>query len=70
MRPEEKPKKPKGEFEAASREKQLSLVAEFWLFIRENKKWWMIPILVVLALFGVLVMLASSGAAPFIYTIF
>lgn len=60
----------KTEFENAGQQKQLSLVQEFFLFIRENKKWWLIPILLVLALVGALVILGSTGAAPFIYTLF
>jgi hypothetical protein len=58
------------EFLQANKEKQLNLVQEFTLFVMENKKWWLIPILVVFALVGLLVMLGSSGAAPFIYTLF
>jgi len=61
---------PKSEFEEASEEKQLSLAQECWLFIKQNKAWWMIPILAVFALVGMLVMLGSTGAAPFIYTLF
>lgn len=60
----------KTEFETAGQEKQLSLVQEFLLFVTENKKWWLIPILLVLGLVGLLVVLGSSGAAPFIYTLF
>lgn len=58
------------EFEKAGEGQPLSLAAEFWLFITENKKWWLIPILLVFSLLGVLILLASTGAAPFIYTIF
>lgn len=58
------------EFEEAGREKQLSLAKEFLLFVTENKKWWLIPILLVLSLFGLLLVLGSTGAAPFIYTLF
>jgi hypothetical protein len=58
------------EFLQANKEKQLNLVQEFVLFVMENKKWWLIPILVVFGLVGLLVMLGSSGAAPFIYTLF
>jgi hypothetical protein len=58
------------EFVQANKEKQLNLVQEFVLFVMENKKWWLIPILVVFALVGLLVVLGSSGAAPFIYTLF
>ncbi len=60
----------KTEFEDAGQEKQLSLVREFQLFVIENKKWWLIPILIVLGLVGLLVALGSTGAAPFIYTLF
>ena len=60
----------KTEFEKAGEEKQLSLVQEFVVFVRENKKWWLIPILVALGLVGLLVVLGSTGAAPFIYTLF
>ena len=58
------------EFEEAGEGKQLSLVGEFLLFVVENKKWWLIPILLVLGLLGLLIVLGSTGAAPFIYTLF
>lgn len=58
------------EFEKAGQEKQLSLVREFLLFVTENKKWWLIPILLVISLVGLLMLLGSTGAAPFIYTLF
>lgn len=49
----------------------MSLVSELWMFMRERKKFWLLPILVVLGLFGVLIVLAQGSAiAPFIYTIF
>ena len=46
------------------------LVVEFWDFLKENKKWWLLPILVVFALVGMLVVLGGTAAAPFIYTLF
>ena len=58
------------EFEQISVEQQMGLMAEFWLFIKEEKKWWLTPIIVVLLGVGVLVALTSTGAAPFIYTLF
>lgn len=58
------------EFEQLGDEEQLSLVSEFILFIKENKAWWMIPILVTLGAIGLLAVLGSTGAAPFIYTLF
>ena len=60
----------RNEFEEAGDQQQLSLFREFVVFITENKAWWMIPILLTLGLAGLLVMLGSTGAAPFIYTLF
>jgi hypothetical protein len=57
-------------FEEAAREESGGLLSELWMFLRCNKKWWLAPILVMLALFGLLILLAGSGAAPFIYTLF
>ncbi len=73
MSPQPKPESEKPQqnrFEELGQEQQLSLAHEFWLFVTENKKWWMIPILLVFALVGVVVALSSTGALPFIYTIF
>jgi len=39
-------------------------------FLRRTRKWWLIPILCVLLIFGVLVFLSTTAAAPFIYTLF
>lgn len=47
-----------------------SLASEFVEFLKQNKKWWLIPILLMLGLVGVLTILATSGAAPFLYTFF
>jgi hypothetical protein len=46
---------------------QPGLAAELFDFLKHNKKWWLVPILLVLGLFGVLMALASSTVAPFIY---
>ena len=49
----------------------MSIVTDFWQFIRERKKWWLLPMIVVLLLFGVLIVMTSGSAiAPFIYTLF
>jgi len=49
----------------------LDFIKEFWEFLRERKKYWLLPILISLALFGVLIVLSQGSAiAPFIYTIF
>ena len=49
---------------------QTGIIREFWDFLRFNKKWWLTPIVLVLLIVGVLVLLSSTAAAPFIYTIF
>jgi drug/metabolite transporter superfamily protein YnfA len=47
------------------------VVSELWLFMRENKKFWLAPIVVVLLLVGVLLVIAKGSAvAPFIYALF
>ena len=48
-----------------------SFVKEFWAFLRTRKKFWLLPILVMLLIFGGLLLLAQGSAvAPFIYTLF
>ena len=46
------------------------LASEFVYFLRHNKKWWLTPILLVLALVGLVVSLGGTAAAPWIYTFF
>lgn len=58
------------EFTRLNDQRSPSLPEELFFFMRENKAWWMVPILVVFALFGLLMVLGSTGAAPFIYTLF
>ena len=49
----------------------LSFLQEFWMFLRVRKKYWLVPIFLVMLLFGGLVVLTHGSAiAPFIYTIF
>tara|TARA_E500000331_G_scaffold132482_1_gene129592 strand:- start:227 stop:379 length:153 start_codon:yes stop_codon:yes gene_type:complete len=49
----------------------LNFLKEFLEFLKERKKYWLFPILIVLALFGILIVLSQgSVVAPFIYTIF
>ena len=47
-----------------------SLGREFWDFLKVRKKWWLLPIIVVVVAFGLLVFLSGTAAAPFIYTLF
>ena len=50
---------------------KLSIISEFWAFLRERKKWWLIPIIVILVLLASLIVLTEGSAlAPFIYTLF
>jgi len=50
---------------------KLSLAAEVWMFLRQNKKLWLLPIIIVLLVLGALLAFAQTSAlAPFIYTIF
>ncbi len=49
----------------------LSFLAEFWRFLRVRKKYWLLPIMIMMFVFGGLLILAQGSAvAPFIYTIF
>jgi Family of unknown function (DUF5989) len=49
----------------------IDFVREFWVFLRERRKYWLIPILVMLAVFGAVIILTQGSAvAPFIYTLF
>ena len=49
----------------------MSFLKEFWEFLRVRKKYWLLPIILVLAIFGILIVLSQGSAvAPFIYTIF
>ena len=49
----------------------MSFLIEFWNFLKVRKKYWLLPIIIVLALFGGLIILSQGSAvAPFIYTIF
>ncbi len=50
---------------------KFAVLHEFWLFMRERKKWWLGPIIVFLVLLGLLIVFAEGSAlAPFIYTLF
>jgi hypothetical protein len=49
----------------------MSFLLEFWQFLKIRKKYWLLPIIIILALFGGLIVLSQGSAvAPFIYTIF
>jgi len=49
----------------------MSFIAEFWQFLKVRKKFWLLPMVIMLVIFGGLIVLAQGSAvAPFIYTIF
>jgi hypothetical protein len=58
------------DFTRQAAESDAGLLAELWDFLVHNKKWWLLPIFIVLGLVGLLVLLSSSAAAPFIYPLF
>lgn len=50
---------------------KMSLLAEFWEFLKVRKRYWLLPIVVILFLLGLIIVLTESSAvAPFIYTLF
>ncbi len=56
------------DFAAQARQRQPGLFSEFFGLLRRNKKWWLMPIVVVLTVLGILVILAGTSAAPLIYS--
>jgi len=50
---------------------KLSIFTEIWAFMRVRKKWWLLPIVVMIVLLGLILVFAQGSAlAPFIYTVF
>jgi hypothetical protein len=50
---------------------KLSIMREFWLFLKVRKKWWLTPIIIFLVLLGALIVFTQGSAlAPFIYALF
>jgi Family of unknown function (DUF5989) len=69
--PAAQPKSPEGaSFREAGEKKELTLGQEVVQMLRYNKKYWMIPLVVILLIFGVVLILGSTSIAPFIYTLF
>ena len=58
------------EFVRLASQAQTGFMREFWLFLRDNKKWWLTPLIVVLLVLGVLIIVGGTAVAPFIYTLF
>lgn len=61
---------PKEDFLAQAGQKRGGIVREFLGFLRHNKKWWLLPIVLILLLLGLLVMLSGTALAPFLYPLF
>lgn len=70
MSDENMPLKESKSFQDVADQKRTSIVGEFFYFLNQTKKWWLAPILIVLACVALLVIASSTGAAPFIYTLF
>lgn len=50
---------------------KIAIIKELWAFLRERKRWWLLPIVIILVLLGALIVFTESSAvAPFIYTLF
>ena len=58
------------DFAAKAGESRTGLGGEFVDFLKDNKKWWLAPIIISILGLGLLVMLGGTAAAPFIYTLF
>ena len=56
--------------QAAAEQGRVGFFRELWGFLKHNKKWWLLPLLLALLLLGLLVVLSGTGLAPFIYTLF
>ena len=61
---------PTEEFRQAGRQAPPGVVSEFFLFLRTNKKFWLLPLLSALLLLGLVALLGGTAAAPFIYSLF
>ena len=69
-KPADTEKKDSAKFAEAAQEAQPGFFSEFLYFLLHNKKWWITPIVIILALVGTLAILSSSPLAPFIYPLF
>lgn len=50
---------------------KVAIIGEFWAFLKERKKWWLMPVVVFLVLLGAILVLSEGSAlAPFVYTLF
>ena len=61
---------PKEDFQQLAKSRRTGFLAEFFGFLKQNRKWWLLPMLAVILLLGALVLLGGTPLAPFIYTLF
>jgi hypothetical protein len=61
---------PKKQFEAEAAREDEGMIRSLFGMLRENKKWWLLPVFIVLLLLVLVVFLGSTGVAPFVYTLF
>ena len=62
--------KRKNDFAVSASSPRTGFLSEITAFLMDNKKWWLVPIMIAMLLLGAFVFLAGTGAAPFIYTLF
>jgi hypothetical protein len=56
--------------QVARNQREASFIGELWGLIHQQRKYWLMPLVIVLLLFGLLVFLSGTAVAPFIYTLF
>jgi hypothetical protein len=61
---------PTNDFEKAAQQKHGNLISEFLGFLKQNRKFWLLPLIIIMLLLTALLFLTSTAAAPFIYTLF
>ena len=59
-----------GEFQRLAVQKRPGLLSEFFQFAMQNRKWWLLPMVLILLVIGILIVLGGTAAAPFVYTLF
>lgn len=69
MKPTESDTTPSPSTDFSDDEKPISLVREFYLFLTENKKWWMVPLIAFFLILMAAVVMTNSPLAPFIYSL-
>ena len=68
--PDPKPSSDADDFARQAGEEAPGFLAEFFDFLKHERKWWMLPLLVALLLLGLIILASSTAIAPFIYTLF